>query len=651
MLAIRLKGWHKMSLLCENWDVEKIREQFPEKFAPEETIFSKIHPGDRIFIGTACGEPQYLVRAMIQYVETNPAACFDAEILHVWTFGIAPYTNEKFKRNFRHNSFFIGENTRNVVNTGLADYTPIFLSKVPALFRRRVVPIDVALIQTSPPDDHGYMSLGVSVDIVKSALENASLVITQVNSMMPRVHGNSFVHVKDVDYIVPYDEELLEFESDEPDESQERIGEYVSQIVEDGDTIQVGYGSLPNAILKNLCGKKHLGVHTDILGEGIVQLMKAGVVDNSKKYIDRGKTIAAFCMGKKETYEFIHDNPAIEFRTVDYTNNPMVIASHRNMVAINSALEIDLTGQANSESIGKSFYSGIGGLTDFMRGAVLARKGKTILAMRSTANDDQISKIVPFLKEGAGVTLTRGDIDYVVTEYGRAYLQGKNVRERAMALISIAHPKFRPWLIEEAKKAFLIYADQSYIFGKKGEYPAELEAHRTTKNGLEIFLRPVKISDESLLKDFFYSLSDQSKFRRFMSLRKDMPHEILQNSFVVIDYTIQMEILAVVENRGAELVVGIVQYGINEGTLTAEVGIVVRDDYENFGIGTELLSYAIYLAQKQGLHGLTAEVLHENLAALHLFKKMGFDIKRGFSEDVFIFNLTFKNNIDQDPMG
>jgi acyl-CoA hydrolase/GNAT superfamily N-acetyltransferase len=574
-------------------------------------------------------------------VESHPTAFFDAEVLHVWTLGIAPYTDEKFKRNFRHNSFFIAKNTREAVNQGVADYTPIFLSNVPDLFDRGLVPIDVALIQTSLPDDHGYMSLGVSVDIVKAATEKAALVIAQANASMPRVHGDGFIHVKDVNFIIPYDEPILEYVSEADSAIAQQIGRYVSRLVRDEETIQVGYGSIPNAILSNLHDKKHLGVHSELLTDGIMELMKRRVIDNTKKSIDRGKTVASFCMGRKETYEYIHDNPAIEFRTIDYTNNPLIIAQHENMTAINSALEIDLTGQATAESIGKLFYSGIGGQADFMRGAVLARNGKTILAMPSTAEGGTVSRIVPFLKEGAGVSLHRGDVHYVVTEYGIAYLKGKNVRERAMELIAIAHPEFRSGLIEEAKKLNLIYRDQAFVPGKRGEYPEHLETPRTTKSGLDIFLRPVKISDEPLLKDFFYSLSDNSLYQRFISMRKDMPHERL-HEFVVIDYTRQMVILAVIPEAGKEKILGVGQYGINETTHTAEVGFVVRDDYQERGIGSELLSYLTYLAKRQGLLGFFAEVLVENRPMLHLFHQMGFDIQQRREERVYELQMMFR---------
>ncbi len=630
-----------MILGIKNEMGEKMKKIYPGKFASTAEIFSHIHRGDRIFIHTACGEPQYLVQALIQFVESNPKAFFDAEVIQVWTLGVAPYTDEKFKYNFRHNSFFVGNNSREAVNRGMADYTPIFLSHVPQLLYRGLVPINVALIQTSTPDPHGYMSLGVSVDIVKAAVENAPLVVAQVNSNMPRVHGDGFIHIEKVDFIVGHDEPLLEYEAVAPDEVAQQIGKHVASIVQDGDTIQIGYGSLPNAILANFGSKNNLGVHSELLTDGMVELMKKGVIDNSRKTLNRGKTVATFCMGHQSTYEFIHDNPGIEFRTIDYTNNPLNISRQKNMTAINSALEIDLTGQVTAESLGKTFYSGIGGKADFMRGAVMAPGGKTILAIQSTAEWGEISRIVPFLREGAGVSLVRGDVHYVVTEFGIAYLHGKNIRERAMELISIANPKFRPWLIEKAKQANLIYRDQAFIPGKRGEYPEHLESYQRTSTGLSILLRPVKISDEPLLKDFFYGLSDQSMYRRFISVRKDMPHERLQE-FVIIDYTKEMLILASVKDAEREKVVAVGQYGINEDTHAAEVALVVRDDYQSQGIGTRLLSYLTYLAKREGLLGFTAEVLVENKPMLHLFEKMGFDVQKKSAEGVYELKMAFR---------
>jgi len=617
------------------------QKKYPNKFAPLESIFRKIQPGCHIFVGTACAEPVFLVKSLIQYVNENPKAFFDAEVLQVVTLGVAPYSDEKFKDNFRHNAFFIGKSSRDAINSGLADYTPIFLSQVPDLIYRKLIPIDVALIQVSLPDAHGFVSLGISVDIVKAAVEKASIVIAQVNANMPRVHGETFLHIEQIDYLVPYDEPLLEYSLTVPDDIAERIGNNVSRIIKDGDTLQVGYGAVPNAVLAHLKDKNDLGIHTELLTEGVVNLMKLGVVNNSRKELNRGKTVASFCMAKREVYEYLHDNPAFEFRPINYTNNPLNIARNRNMVAINSAIEIDLTGQATAESLGKIFYSGVGGQADFMRGAVLSSGGRTILAMQSTAKNGEVSRIVPFLKEGAGITLTRGDIQYVVTEYGIAYLHGKNVRERAIELISVAHPKFRQWLIDQAKASSLIYKDQAFLSGEKGEYPASLETYRTTKTGLQIFIRPVKITDEHILKDFFYSLSDDTIYSRFVNMRREMHHEDLQR-YCVVDYTKELVILAIVDVEGREVVVGIAQYFMDENNHTAEVAFVVRDDYQNKGIGWELLSYITYLARKKGLLGFTAQVLVSNKPMLHLFEKKGFVIEKRRESETYELKLSFQ---------
>ncbi len=509
------------------------------------------------------------------------------------------------------------------------------------MFHRKLVHFDVALIQTSLPDASGYVSLGINADVTKAAVENTDVIIAQVNAHMPRVPGDGFVRVEDIDFLVPFDEPLLEYQVEVDDVVVQQIGKYVSHLVEDGDTIQVGYGSTPNAILSNLDDKKHLGIHTELLTDGIINLMKKGVIDGSRKTLNRGRTVGTYCMGSKETYDFLHNNPAIEFRTVDYTNSPNVIARQENMTAINSALEIDLTGQATAETIGSALFRGIGGQADFMRGAVWARNGKSILALPATALDGKVSRIVPRFKEGSAVTFNRGDIHYVVTEYGIAYLHGKNIRERAMELISIAHPKFRPWLIDEAKKLNYIFKDQAIIEGKAGEYPEHLETYRTLKNGQEILLRPVKISDEPLLKKFFYSLSDESLQRRFMSMKKSIPHERLQE-LVVIDYTRDMVILAIITEQDMEEVIGIGQYSIDEVSHTADVAFAVADDWQGKGIGTVLMQYLTILAKKRGLLGFTADVLADNWGMLRVFNKMGFETEKHFEAGAYELRMTFK---------
>ena len=398
---------------------------------------------------------------------------------------------------------------------------------------------------------------------------------------------------------------------------------------------------MPNAIISCLKNKKNLGVHTELLSDGIVDLMRKGVVDNSKKSIDPGKTVASFCMATRSTYDFIDDNPAIEFKTVDYTNNPLIIARVNNMTAINSAMEVDLTGQATAESLGGSFYSGIGGQADFMRGAVMAPGGTTILALPSTAINDTVSRIVPSLQEGAGVTLTRGDVHYVVTEYGIAYLHGKSIRERTMDLISIAHPKFRPWLIDEAKKRRFIYTDQSFIPGRKGEYPEGLETYRTTKTGLRILLRPVKITDEPLLK-----VSSTPSPGTACTAGSSPPSERCPMGVfgALRCWTTPRKMVFWLwwQHQGRDIVVGMGQYSINRDLLTADVGLLVRDEWQKQGLGAELLSYLAYLAKKQGLLGFTAEVLMGNAPVFQLFRKAGFDLQKENDSGICFMKAMFK---------
>ncbi|NEP84433.1 MAG: GNAT family N-acetyltransferase, partial [Okeania sp. SIO3B3] len=555
--------------------------------------------------------------------------------------------SDALEKSVWHNSFFVGDTTREAVNDGLADYTPVFLSDTPDLFRRELVSIDVALIQATPPDEHGYLNLGISVDITKAAIANAKLVIVQMNSYMPRVLGDGFIHIDEVDFLVHHDEPLLEYADEYDNEVVAQIGQYASRLIQDKDTLQVGYGSTPNAILSNLFDKRDLGIHTELLTHGIIELMKSGAVNNIHKPLNPGRTVATFCMGKQETYDFLHDNPAFQFRTADYTNNPLVIARQPRIKAINSALEIDLTGQATVETIGRRFFRGIGGTADFMRGAPLAPQGETILTIPSTALGGTVSRIVPALAEGAGVTMNRGDIHYVVTEYGIAFLHGKNIRERAMELIAIAHPKFQPWLIEEAKRLNLIYQDQKFVPGDRGRYPQELETHRVTKTGLDIFMRPVKISDEPRLKEFFHNMSDESLYRRFMSVLKSVPHEKLQE-WTVIDYATDMVILAILkEGEDKEEIVGVAQYQIDAPTHTADAAFAVPDEYQGHGIASELLMYLTMLARKRGLLGFTADVLMDNISMIRVFEKMGFETQRNYSSGAYELHMAFVDEKDR----
>ena len=393
----------------------------------------------RVYIQPGCAEPEALVEALIG----RAPHVRDVEIVHLLTLGRADYIAPSMAGHFRHNSMFIGGNVREAVNDGRADYTPIFLSEVEGLFESGEMPLDVALIQVSPPDSHGFCSFGVGVDTTLTAARKARFVIAQVNQQMPRTYGDSFIHVSDIDAFVEDSRPLCELPKEEITELHLAIARNVASLIDDGSTIQTGIGGVPNAVLLYLQDRKDLGVHTELLSDNIIPLIEAGVVNGRLKTLHPRKLILGFCLGTRKLFDFVDENPIFEFHPNAYTNNPLHIALNDRMVAINSALQVDITGQVCADSVGTSFYSGIGGQVDFIRGATRSKGGKPIIALPATAKNDTISRIVPMLNPGAGVVTSRGAVHYVVTEFGVAYLHGRSIRQRAEALIQIAHPKFR----------------------------------------------------------------------------------------------------------------------------------------------------------------------------------------------------------------
>jgi len=602
--------------------------QYEEKKMNLEEALGHIKTGDHIFVGSACGEPQYLVNGLVEKAKHLA----DNEILHVHTLGVAPYTKPIYSDRFRLNAFFVGVNTREAVAEGRADYTPVFLSDLPKLISKGMVPIDVALIQVTPPDEHGFCSLGVSVEITKTAAEKARLVIAQVNRFMPRVLGDSFIHVKDIDIVVEHDEPILESPRPPRDVVSDRIARYVSELVEDESTLQIGIGSIPDAVLGALEDKRDLGIHTELLTESVVDLVEAGVITCAKKTLHKGKIVASFAMGTRRLYDFIDNNPMVAFYESDYVNSPFVIAQNRKMVAINQALELDLTGQVCSDSLGYVFYSGLGGQADFVRGARMSEGGKAITVLPSTAKEGSISRIRAILSEGAGVALTRGDVDYVVTEYGVAHLTGRAIKERALSLMSIAHPKFRNELLEWAKEHK--YVPQEVLPFPEVEYPEELKRYVTLEDGTRLLIRPIKPSDATMKQHLFYALSKDSVAKRYLGPLKSLSWDRVW-PYVIVDYQNEMVLVAVVSEGGVESMVGIGSYSRIPRTELAEVALVVRDDWQGKGIGTELLKYLIDLARSKGFLGLKAWVLVENTAMMHLFKKCGYQMKYRVEDSVY----------------
>lgn len=411
---------------------------YKERLTDAQSALSRIRRGARIFIGSACGEPRLLVKTLLDMAENFA----DVEIIHFLDLGLTDYTSDMYTEHFRHNALFIGASAREAIKAGRADYTPIFLSEVPVLMQRGSMPVDVALITVSPPDMNGYVSLGISVDITKTAAETARYVVAEVNPNMPRTLGDSFMHVSQISAFVRSDLPLLEFQQTAPDHIARAIGQLIADLIDNESTIQTGVGKIPNSVYPYLANKKDLGVHTETFTDGLIGLIESGVVTCRKKSLHPGKVVAAFCMGTRHLYDYIHNNPLFEFRPCQYVNDPFVIAQNERMVSINSALTVDLTGQVCSDSLGFEFYSGIGGQVDFVRGSAMSKRGKSIMVLPSTTDDGKYSRIVPYPSPGSGVVVTRGDIHYVVTEYGIAYVHGKSIRDRAMMLINIAPSRF-----------------------------------------------------------------------------------------------------------------------------------------------------------------------------------------------------------------
>ncbi|MGI9103192.1 MAG: acetyl-CoA hydrolase/transferase family protein [Terriglobales bacterium] len=426
-----------------SWDVD-----YKRKLMNANDALRCVESGMRVYIHPGNAEPEVLVEALIErapYVR-------DVEIIHLMTMGSAPYVAPEMEGHFRHNAMFIGGNVRKAVNEGRADYTPVFLSEIEGLIESGQLGVDVALVQVAPPDAHGYCSLGVSVDTTMTAVRCAKFTVAQVNDQMPRTYGDCFLHVNQIAAFVETSRPLCETPKVEITETHRAIAKHVATLIEDGSTLQTGIGGIPDAVLPFLTDRKDLGVHSELVSDSVINLIEAGVINGRRKTLLPRKVVLAFVLGTKRMFDYVNENPVFEFRPCAFTNDPMQIARNDKMVAINSALQVDLTGQVCADSIGTYFYSGIGGQVDFIRGASRSKGGKPIIALPATAKSDTVSRIVPMLDPGAGVVTSRGLTRYVVTEFGVAYLHGKTIRERAEALIQVSHPKFRSELYDYCEK-------------------------------------------------------------------------------------------------------------------------------------------------------------------------------------------------------
>ncbi len=594
-----------------------LKDVCPEKLLTPEESVRRIKNGSRVFIGTGCGEPQCLIKAMIE----NPSIQ-DIVIYQMLSSTLSHYVNdENFLSRFSIKLFFISVLMRQSAFEGKIDYIPVYLSQIPKLFESHEIGLDIALVQVSPPDDNGYCSLGISVDITLSGMNNADLVIAQVNPEMPRTWGDGMVHIDEIDYLVEHKEPILQSMPGIKNQTViERIGHYVNMLVDDGATLQIGFGHLPDAILPYLSDKKDLGIHTQVITNGFLPLLKAKVITNKKKSYLKDRVIASLCMGSRELYDYVDNNPIFYFKSSEFVNDPNVIAKNDNFISISSALEVDLTGQVCTDSKGYLFYSGIGDQVDFIRGSSRSKGGFSIIIIPSTAQDGKVSRIVPHLSEGAGVAATRGDIDIIVTEYGIAEMRGKSIYQRVMELARIAHPKFRKELIEEAKKRRYIFADQlppttqDLLFLDRYLYSKKLA------NGKNIDFRPLLPSDEFESRNFYYSLQEDSIYYRFFNKRKVFSRDMLQKQWAEVDYRRNMTIIGLMQLGKRKQIVAIGSYAEADED-SAEVAFLVKERLHGMGIGSFLLDILESIARKNNYKKFIATVLAENRKMINVFQK------------------------------
>jgi acyl-CoA hydrolase/GNAT superfamily N-acetyltransferase len=617
-------------------------DKYIENKRSAREALSKIRPGQRVFIGSSCGEPQHLVRELSEL----SGQYRDIEIIRLMTLETTPLTliaNKTKDHSLNIRSFYLGSAKAKGIARNMRFITPINMSAIPRLFKSRLLPIHVALIQVSPPDDFGWMSLGVSVDITMAAAQSADLVVAQVNANMPRVLGRSFIHVNEVDFFVEYDEPLLTIGENPELAAANDIGRLIARrLIDDGSTIAIGLGTTSEAVMLALSDKNDLGLHTMYMTNEIMHLFSKGVITNRKKGFNDGKMVANSAIGSEDLYEFLNDNPAVEFHPSDYVCDPAIIARHNKMVAMSVIMSIDLTGQVAADAMPHSHFSGVTGISDFMRGAVQSPGGKSILMLPSTAMQGKKSRIVPFLSDTA-VAAPRGDVHFVVTEYGAVNLFGKSFQERAMALISIAHPDFRNELLHEAKKMGLLSVDRTLKESLHGVYPIHLE-ETLEINGEPVTVRPVKPVDERRIQEHFYSLDKNDVASRFFHEKTSFLKEEVEG-VSQIDYVKDLTMVAIVGEFGFGRVVGIGEYLIDPATNVAEVAFSISKEFQKKGMGKILLKKLASAAIENHIAGLVAYTSPNNRGMIKLFNQLPYKVHTFFDGDMLTLSSKFDEPI------
>ncbi|MFZ1985566.1 MAG: GNAT family N-acetyltransferase [Desulfatitalea sp.] len=612
-------------------------DNYLEKRRSAEEAIAVIRPGQRVFIGSACGEPRALVRAL-----ADRAHLFSGiEIVRMMSHESAPLTeiaNKTYEANLSIRHIYLGSARSESFASNLRFVTPVNMSEVPSLFKSRKLPIDMALIQVSPPDDFGWMSLGVSVDVTLSAAYSADQVIAQINPRMPRVMGQSFIHVNDVHFIVEQEEELLVIPPAPRSELSTWIGRHISRLIDDGSTLQVGLDANSQATAQALSNKNDLGFHSQYLTNDIMHLYALGVITNRKKGLNDGKMVASAALGTKELYEFLHDNPAIEFHPSDYVNDPYVISRHNRMVSLNVAKAVDLTGQVSAEAVAQTLFAGVSGIPDFVRGARRSPGGKSILMLRSTTPDGKKSQIIPMMHDEA-VVVTRGDVHYVATEYGVVNLFGKSLQERVVAMISIAHPKFRDELFEAAKEAGLVGPERTLGEAAKAVYPVNLE-DTIEIDGEIVTIRPAKPVDERRIQEHYYHLDKDDVSLRFFHEKTSFERWEVESKSQ-IDYKKDMTLIGIVGESGFGRVVGVSEYLLLVESNMAEVAFTVSKDFQGKGLGKIFLRKMAEAAREQGISGLVAYTASHNQGMIRLFKTLPYKVNTAFDGEAVTLSCKF----------
>ncbi len=597
--------------------------QFSNKVEWAEFIKS----GDRIFIGSNAAVPNALIDSLID----DAPYLRDLEVVHIGTQSPDRWAEPEYRDRFKVNTFFInGNKIRQAVDEGRADYTPCFLSEITRQFTNETLPLDAALVMVSPPDDLGYCSLGVSVDVVLEAARSAKHIIAQINPLMPQTNGQSFLHVSEFSASVEVSQVLPELPTTSYSKIVQRIGQYVALLVNDNATLQLGNGKIPDAVVDYLQYHVNLGVHSELISDGIMKLTQKGVITNRAKTFHPGKTVTSFCVGSQNLFDFVDQNPHIEFYPSSYVNKSANIAKNDDMVSINSALEVDLSGQVVADSIGHHFYSGIGGQVDFVEGAAKSKNGKSVIALPSTAKNGEVSRIVADLTTGAGVVTSRGNVHYIVTEFGIASLKGKSVRERALELIRVAHPKFREELLLKIRQRFWVPDYQK-------QYPTDIpelgdvQIQKINLGNEEFYLRPLNPADERKLQEFFYSHTKESLRLRYNFVPQGMTRE-KSCDLVSVDQTKDIA-LTIVKQEGSKIIIEAVgRYYLYPEANACEAAFITRENQHGKGLAKRLLNEMINIAQQRGISKMFAMVKAENKPMLAVFEKNGF--KRVKGEDI-----------------